>query len=214
MYSLLVILSLLAGAQGPARHGIPDDVYYLMPSFSQGMIYFNGQLPAQGQLNICAVDNSLRYLDKNGQELSAANADNIVKVQIDTAMFLRYQDEFYRIYPVTASVGVAVKREVNILKKVTQGGYGTTSQTSSTREYHTIYADGAIYNLNEGKDIPYEVSEIIFIYKGNEVFPLTKKNLRKLFPASKDAIDACFKAGNPLPADVPSALALLSAWAK
>ena len=100
MKILFIILSLIAGMQDQGRHGIPEDVYYLMPSFGQGMIYFTGQGPAQGQLNICALDNSLRFIDKSGKELSATNPDNIIMVRIDTVTFIRANDAYYRVHQV------------------------------------------------------------------------------------------------------------------
>ena len=188
----LLLAGLSAGAQDT----------YLMPSFGQGMIYFRGQAPAQGKLNICAVDNTLRFLDKSGKELVASNADNILKVQIDSVVFIRYQDVFYRMVPVTADMGVAVRRDVKILKDMKQAGYGTTSQTSSIRTYNTIYSDGAVYNLEEGKSYPCEVTETYWLYKGDAVFSLSKKNLRKLFPSKKDQIP-------DVPDSLDAALALL-----
>ena len=209
MKTLFIILSLLAGMQDQGRHGIPEDVYYLMPEFGQGTIYFTGQAPAQGQLNICALDNSLRFMDKSGKELSATNPENIIMVRIDTVTFIRAHDAFYRVHPVSANMGVAVLKEVKITSKAKTGAYGTTSQTSSTRQYNTIYADGAIYNLDEDREVPYEVSELLFIYKGQDVYPLNKKNLRKFFPEKKEAIDAYFATGNPVPDTVEEALKLL-----
>lgn len=201
---------LLAGLGAQAQNkGIPGEVYYLMPKFGQGYIYFRGQGPAQGQLNICAVDNTLRFLDKNGQELEASNADNIVKVQIDTVVFLHHQDVYYRLSVVGPDMGLAVRRDVKILMDVKEAGYGTTSQTSSIKSFSTIYSDGAVYNLEEGKTYPYEVTETLYLFKGDAVFPLTKRNLRKLFPSKKEQIDALFSSGQSVPETLPEARALL-----
>ena len=210
----LVCLCTGAGAQETRIHGIPADVYYLMPAFSQGMVYLRGQSPGQGKLNICALDNTLRFLDKDGKDLEAGNNDDVLKVRIDTAVFLRYQKAFYRLYPLSGDVGVAVRREVRILNDVKEGAYGTTSQTTSVKEYGMIYADGVAYNLDSGKERPYTASDLIFVYKGEDIYPLTRKGLRKLFPARKDDIDAWFKAGHPLPETVEDTLELLAFWAE
>lgn len=207
-----LLLCLPLGAQEQTRGGIPADVYYLMPSFGQGMIYFRGQLPAQGQLNICALDQTLRFLDKSGKELAASNMENILKVQIDTVSFLRFEDAFYRLYPVAADMGVAVMREVKIQANVKQGAYGTTSQTSAIKERSTMYVDGAVYNLTDDKPVAYETSEWLYLYKADEIFPLNKKNLKKLFPARKDQIDAYFKAGNKVPGTVGEVVELIRRW--
>lgn len=210
----ILLAGLLLGTQGVASaqdsntEGLPMDVYYLMPSFQTGMIFFYGQGPAQGQLNICALDQTLRFLDKNGKELAASDEDSIVKVQIDTVTFMRSREAYYRLYPVTLDAGVALLREVTILDDVKTGAYGTVSQTSSIRQHKVIYADGVAYELNK-QDYPYKVSETLYLFKGNSVVALNKKNLRKLFPDKKTELDAWFEAGNSLPETVQEALDLL-----
>ena len=220
--SILLILSILlllcafhdAEAQEKAPGGLPMDVYYLMPSFTNGTVYFRGKGPAQGKLNICAVDNTLRFLDNNGKELAAGQADNIYRVKIDTAVFMFSNDMFYRMYPVSGDMGIALKREVQIIRDQKQGAYGTVSRTESIREYNTIYADGVAYDLRKDKEYPYKVSEYLFIYKGDDVFTVNKKNLRKLFPEQKAEIDAWFKDGGSVPDTVDGLKEFLRQWAQ
>ena len=201
-------------AQENVPKGVPDDVYYLMPSFAQGMVYLRGQGPAQGKLNICAVDNTLRFIDDNGQEMAAASNDNIVKVTIDTVTFIRHQDAFVRLHPVTDDAGIAVKREVRIIKDAKQGAYGGTSQTSSIREYGTLYTEGVAIELNTNRKYPYKVSEDFFVYKGDSILPPTKNNLKKLFPEKKDEVEAWFKTNRSFPGSIEEAGALLALWAQ
>lgn len=210
---LLCVLAapLLSSAQENGRRhgGIPDDVYYLMPSFGNGYVYFRGQMPAQGKLNICALDHSLRFIAEDGQELEASNPESILKVLIDTVYFLRCQDVFYRMYPVSADMGVALERKVHIVRGAKEGAYGASSQTSSIREYSSFVSEGYTYDLKDGKEIPYEVNEVICIYKGDTAFPFNKKNLRKVFPAKKAEIDDWFRAGHSLPRTVEEAKKVL-----
>lgn len=185
---------------------------YLMPSFAEGTVFFRGQSPARGMLNISAVDHSLRFLAKDGTELEAVNPENIVKVKIDTVMFIRYEDMFYRMIPLKADVGIAVLRTASVQRDLKQGAYGTTSQTSAVKESGTIYADGIQYNLGGDKNKPYTVSETLFIYRGDQIYPLGKRSLKKLFPESKDRIDAYFKDGASVPETVEGALQLLASF--
>ena len=216
MKKLLLLMAAVAaflplGAQGPDHNGIPDDMYYLLPSFGDGYVYFLGQPPAQGKLNICALDQSLRFKDKDGKELEASHPEGIVKVLIDTVWFLRSGETFYRMYPVSADMGVALERKVRIVRGEKEIAYGT-SQTASVRQYSSIISNGYSYDLSDGKHPPLEVNETICLYKGNSVVPVSKKNLRKLFPARKDDIDAWFKDGNSIPRDVDGVRALLDSW--
>lgn len=202
-------LSLSLHGQETADNAIPNDIFYLMPSFTQGTIYLRGQAPAQGKLNICAVDQSLRFIDGNGTELSASDPDGIRLVQLDTVSFLRSDGAFYRMYPVSPEIGVALRRDVRVLRDVKRGAYGTTNQTSSIRQYSTLYTDGASQQLNSGETPSYVVSETVCVYCREAVFRLTKANLKRLFPDRKEEIEARFKSRNSLPTTVEEAGALL-----
>lgn len=202
LISALLLMSVTAAAQDR----------YLMPSFAEGTVYFRGQVPARGQLNISAEDHGLRFLDKDGTELEASNPENIILVQIDTVSFLRYQGYFYRRYPFKADMGVALLKTVSVQRDVKQGAYGMASQTTAVRETSTFYADGVQYHLDTDKDKPLRISETVFLYKGGQVYPLNKRGLKKLFPEAKDRIEAWFKAGNALPEDVQGALTLLETF--
>ena len=197
LWAALLLVPMGAAAQDDTKQGIPAELYYMMPSFMDGMVYLSGQSPAQGRMNICAEDHTLRFLDKNGQEL-ASGADNIVKVQIDTAVFIRDDGLFYRLYPVTGDVVIAHLRKVEILRDVKTGAYGMESRVSSIRTAGSFQTDGVMYTLERSKDYPYKVDETCYLYKDGKVVPLSKRNLRKYFPERKDDIDAYLK-GHSLP---------------
>ena len=212
---LLLLLSLaplaLQGQETSAGR-IPDEDFYLMPAFGEGTVYLRGQGPAAGRINICAVDQTLRFIDDDGTELSAADQDAISRVQIDTVWFLRSGGAFYRMYPVSSEIGIALKKELKILRDVKKGAYGMADQTSSIRQYSTLYTDGAAVQLNRNQAADYTVSETVCLYCRDAVFRITKTNLKKLFPEHKAEIDAYFKSGKPLPNSVDAARSLISAW--
>lgn len=191
---VLLLALLLAGGAAfgqEAQGDIPADVFYLLPEFRQGMVYFSDQGPAQGDLNICAVDQTLRFMDK-GQEL-ASDADNINRVLVDDIVFVRIDGAFYRLYPITDDLTLAFRRDVEILRDVKTGAYGTTSRTSSIRDVGSLQADGMMYTLKSSKSYPYNVSESCFLFQAGDVTPITKRSLRKRFPDRKNDLDAWLK---------------------
>ena len=206
MRRLVLALGLLLSYMASAQEA------YLMPSFADGIVFFRGQAPAKGKLNINAIDHTLRFMDASGKELAAANPENIAKVQIDTALFLHYQDYFYRMYPIKGDVGVALLRNAHVVRDVKQGAYGTTSQTSAIKGSGTMYVDGILYNLDNDKDLNLSVTETLFLYKGDTVYPLTKRSLKKAFPDKKDQIEAFFKSGGSVPEDLAGVKAFISGW--
>ena len=208
--TLLLLFLLFAGLSAfgqEAKGDIPADVFYLLPEFRQGMVYFSDQGPAQGMLNICAVDQTLRFMDKD-QEL-ASGADNINRVVVDDIVFVRIDGAFYRLYPISDEVTVAYRRDVEILRDVKQGAYGTQSRTSSIQEVSTFQTDGMMYTLKSSKNYPYNVTESCFLYQAGGVTPINKRSLRKHFPARKDDLDAWLKS-HALPKTLDDTRALLS----
>jgi hypothetical protein len=210
MKRILLLLLLFAGLSAfgqEAKGDIPADVFYLLPEFQQGMVYFSDQRPAQGTLNICAVDQTLRFMDKD-QELSSG-ADNINRVVVDDLVFVRIDGAFYRLYPITDDLTLAFRRDVEILRDVKQGAYGTQSRTSSIREVGSLQADGMMYTLKSSKSYPYNVTESCFLYQAGSVTPINKRSLRKRFPQRKDELDAWLKS-HSLPKTLEDTRALLS----
>lgn len=223
MKKLAILVMMLSGAAAFAQDiepqeenyvgGVPAGVFYMLPKFSDGMVYFYTQSPAQGKLNICAVDHSLRFLDKDGKELEANGDQGVLKVRIDTVWFIKSQDFYYRMYPVTSEVGIALKREVRIIRDAKEGAYGMVSQTGAIKEINKVYADGFSVDLNKDKKYPYEITETLYLYKWNAVVPFSKKSLKKLFPAKKAQIDEYFSTHKNLPRTLDKALPLVSEWA-
>ena len=195
MKKIVLLLALLAGIPAigqEAQGNIPAEVFYMLPEFGQGMVYFSDQGPAQGMMNICAVDQTLRFMDNNGQELSS-NADNITRVVIGDVVFVRVDDAYYRLCPISDELTVAFRRDVEILRDVRKGAFGTESRTSAIREVGSLQADGMMYTLQRAANYPYHVTESCSLYQAGSVVPLNKRNLRKLFPDRKDDIDAWLK---------------------
>lgn len=208
--TLLLLFLLFAGLSAigqEAKGDIPADVFYLLPEFRQGMVYFSDQGPAQGNVNICAVDQTLRFMDKD-QEL-ASGADNINRVVVDDIVFVRIDGAFYRLYPISDDLVLAFRRDVEILRDVKTGAYGTQSRTSSIQEVSSFQTDGMMYTLKSSKNYPYNVSESCSLYQAGGVTPISKRSLRKRFPARKDDLDAWFKS-HSLPKTLDDTCALLS----
>ena len=192
--TLLLLILLFAGLSAfgqEAKGDIPADVFYLLPEFRQGMVYFSDQ----------------GFMDKD-QELSS-KADNINRVVVDDIVFVRVDGAYYRLYPITDDLTLACRRDVEILRDVKTGAYGMQSRTSSIREVGSLQSDGMMYTLQSSKSYPYNVSESFFLFQAGDVTPINKRSLRKRFPARKDELDAWLKS-HSLPKTLDDTRAFLS----
>lgn len=195
--------------------GIPADVFYLMPEMTQGTLVFRDKAPVSGQFNICAIDGSVRFKDRNGTELQVVDDGSLWKVSFDGVTFLRESDGFYRLYPVSDEISVAVLREVVLMNDSNAASYGMESHTTAVQTIGFMQDEGRVLNLEEVKDIPYRMSETAFLLRGESILRLTKKNCIKCFPDKKADIEAWFAAHKKMGAsDIEAVLSLCKEWGK
>ncbi|MBR5075744.1 MAG: hypothetical protein IKX28_01875 [Bacteroidales bacterium] len=194
--------------------GLPVDVFYLMPEMAQGSVQFRDKAPAIGKFNICAVDNTIRYNDKDGTELAVEMDDSMTRVVIGGVTFVPYNGGFLRLIPVTDEVSVAVRRNVLLLTDSKTSGYGMESQTTAVSNVMGIQSDSKYYLFDENRNVPYRLSEEAFLYRKDAVLTLTKKNFQRCFPDGKDAIEAWFSAHRKMDGSkVEEVLSLAREWA-
>lgn len=201
-------------AQEPTQ-GIPADVFYFMPKMTQGTLYFRGSKGiVPGSFNICAVDNTVRFLDK-GKELALDDGGTLVKVVLGNNVFVPIDGVFYRLEKVNEDVQVAVKRNVVLLTDSRMASYGMDSQTTAVQEIMSIQADGRTMNFEEAKDIPFRVSQEACLYRKESLLSPSKKNYIKCFPGKKNEIEAWFKENkSPDSANPEQIIALARMWAE
>ncbi|MBO6044622.1 MAG: hypothetical protein J6P69_02065, partial [Bacteroidales bacterium] len=175
---MAVLFGLCAAFAQETKTGIPEEVFYLMPKFGTGYVVYEGQAPMRGLINICAIDNSVRFKDSNGQEMAADNPGSIQQVVIDNTSFMRNGNQgFARLVSVApgGEVAVAVKRDVTVMTDSKRGAYGMESQTTAVQEYTGFSSTNRMYVLDEMREFPYRVSESASLFKDGSFMPINKR---------------------------------------
>ena len=210
LFASFLLFGLKASAQTeiPDTYGIPAEILYLLPDFEYGVVHFQDQSRAEGEVNIYALDHTVHFIDDDGIEKIVTPQKEITWVQIDSVLFLRHGKEFYRMYHYSDELSIAVKREVKFRKSDPAANFNETGSVKELKGSKVVNRQGVLIHL-EGN---YEVSEKIFVVKGKSFYPLSRKTLRKLFPFLKAEINAWFNLGNKLPKTVEETKALLSIW--
>ena len=194
--------------------GIPADVFYLMPKAGKGTVIFRDKAPAQGTFNICAVDNTIRYKDKDGTELAVEADASIRRVIIDGVTFLNDNNVFVRLYPVADGVSLAVKRDILLMTDSKAAGYGMESQTTAVSTVSGLSQD-KVYTFEESQNVPYRMNQSVSLCRNEQLMALSRRNLVKCFPAAKAEIEAYFSEHKKLDdKDVDALVALCKTWSE
>ena len=192
--------------------GIPADVFYLMPDMTQGTLRFQDRT-VNGKFNICAVDQTLRFLNEKGIELALDNDGDLQQVNFGDIMFLHAEGAFYRLYPVSDAAYVAVKRDVTVMTDTKSSSYGMTSSTTAVEEVGLVQADGHLVSFNDARQYPYKMTETAYLYRNGYLVRWNKKNCVKCFPFKKAEIEAWFAEHKKYDdTDVPIVLDLCREW--
>ena len=195
--------------------GIPKDVFYLMPQMGQGTILYSDKSPARGKFNICAIDNSVRFLDKYNTEMALEEDESLVEVIIDNVPFLRRDGVFYRLDKLTDEVFLATKRDVTLMTDAKTASYGMESNTTAVQEYASYSLEGRVLNFEDTKDIPYRMVETSGLYRKGSILSLNKKNCIKCFPEKKAEIEAWFAANKKMdPGNYKALMEIFKQWAQ
>jgi hypothetical protein len=211
---ILAAAALLWAASAFAQEGMmTEEVFYLMPKAGYGSVSFVNKAPATGELNICAVDNTVRYKDNAGNELAVDIDDSMTRVVIDGVIFVPYDGVFLRLYPFGENQGIAVRRNITMLNDAKAASYGMESNTTAVSTITGISTVGKTFTLEEGLNIPYRMSQVVYVYRDDNIMTLNKRNLQRCFPEAKDKIEAYFSEHKKLENNNPEAiLALIKEW--
>ena len=213
IFSLLSAILLAAPfVSAQVNAGIPADVFYLMPEMTQGTLRFQDRT-VNGKFNICAVDQTLRFLNEKGVELALDNDGDLQQVNFGDIMFLHAEGAFYRLYPVSDAAYVAVKRDVTVMTDTKSSSYGMTSSTTAVEEVGLVQSDGHLVSFNDARQYPYKMTETAWLYRNGYLVRWNKKNCVKCFPFKKAEIEAWFAEHKKADAtDIDTVLAMCKEW--
>ena len=212
-FTLLLTLVLAASfARAQVNAGVPADVFYLMPEMTQGTLLFKDR-SVNGKFNICAVDQTLRFLNEKGVELALDNDADLRQVNFPDVTFLHADGAYYRLYPVSDAAYVAVKRDVTVMTDTKNSSYGMASSTTAVEEVGMVQSGTHLVSFNDARQYPYKMTETAYLYGNGRLVRWNKKNCIKCFPLRKAEIEAWFAEHKKADAtDIDTVLACCKEW--
>lgn len=197
---------------------------YLFSDFSQGTVYFKSGKTDSKFLNIYVLGSNLHFIEgENIVELKSIS--NIAKVELFKETFLPFEGKFYQILDEDRGgyLALLTTGDLRALQE-NAGAYGTSSNTSSTKNLSSIELDigrsiltgntshiDLRNNRDMGKKIP--LLKKYFFITGGSVIPAKAKEVENILPdAAKQRAFKTFVKANKInwnkPEDLVKVLAL------
>ena len=168
-----------------------DSLFYVRPAFTHGIVYMQDGGIQQGNINICNIDQSIRFIDPAGDTLVMEGCEAAVKVTLDKITYYRFRDCFTEMVDFNGTTALGVQRQTVQIENSKAGGF-TSSATSSVESYGVDAMTGLYYKHIEmiPENWKYTCRYVLYDTANNKFYTATKKNFLKMFPAKKDIIEA------------------------
>lgn len=190
--SLSAFLLLAFSVMGQTNLGdfektFPDSLVYYFPSFAPGRVIFrNGEI-SSGILNIATIDQTLRFIDESGKELSLDNNNEVDRVSIGGKLLFRVGGEYAEMDTVVDDVILCRIKKLEFKKDSKKSAYGMHSETTNISSVSNFRDDlGSDYSLSTAADHRLSITPVLM--KSGKRYTLSQKAFEKLFPNKREII--------------------------
>ena len=185
--------SIISIQPGMDAKAVVRSAMYRYPHFMAGQVSFINGFSTKAQLNYNRFNGTMDYMDLKGDTLSITNITDIKKVCIGKDTFY-FSDGFLEQLYGSNDIKLAARQILKIADKQKIGGLGLSSSTTNIESYESYYDGRKINELQINENLLMRLETIYYIGNQQQAFlRASKKNLIKLFPEHKKAIETYLK---------------------
>jgi len=186
---LISAFALVLGISAFAQDDEIDTLFYVRPAFSNGIVYMEDGKVQQGRINICNIDQTVRFIDAAGDTLMMEGSEKAIKVSIDKTVYYRFKDRFTQMVDYAGEVALGLQRSCVQIENSKVGGFGASSATSSVESYGVDAMTGLYFKHIDFLPENWQYSNRFVLYSGDKFYLANKKNFLKIFPSKKAVIE-------------------------
>lgn len=172
---------------------LPGDVLYLFPEFRQADIYRNDGGMSSGVVNVCLVDNSIRFISDNGDTLLMSKLAFVNRIIAGEEIYVPVAGEFVQQLAVFGPVSLAFRTHLELDQSSDKSTGGITSPPTSTAVTANVMALDPSRRFEATTVVDYTLSTGYVLTDGERLYPARQSSFAKLFPASKKSIKGYVK---------------------
>lgn len=181
---LFVLISIVAIGQDDV-----DTLFYVRPAFDKGYVFMDEGSVQAGTINICNIDQTVRFIDMMGDTLVMDGSEKAIRVTIGSTTYYRFRDRFTEMVDYAGDVALGLQRQIVQIDNAKVGGFGSSSVTSSVESYGYDSMTGLYFKHIDFLPENWSYSNRFVLYKDEKFYLANKKNFLKCFPEKKDIIE-------------------------
>lgn len=166
---------------------LPQTAVYQLNNFSDATVQFKDGKLSRGRINICLVDNSVRFIDDGGDTLKLSNAHQVMRIVVEDTVFLQVQDCFIKQLLVYGQLFLGEQKILTLEKAELEDGYSSIPATSTAKIGKMVDIDpNRVYEVETQFD--YTLTGKLVLSDGTDIYPSRLSSFIKLFPEKKKSI--------------------------
>lgn len=173
---------------------LPAEAAYFLPRFEEAVIYFTDGTTSSGTVNICLVDNSIRFIAPAGDTLLMSRGDRVLRILVSDTLILKANDYFARQIAVYGPYSLSERKslELDVLQEKKTGAYGSVPPTSTAMSANLMLLDPS-RKFEAATDISYSMKSEYVLTDGTDVHKARAAAFCRLFPEKKREIKKFIK---------------------
>lgn len=167
---------------------LPAEVAYALPEFTSAQIFYINGTRFESVINICNVDNTVRYIDDNGDTLVMANASTVNKILVDEILYTQTNGYFVKVLGVFGQITLAERALFTFTEPEINTSYSNLPKSSSAQVFNTREMSDNSTKYDTPTEIPYKLETRYILYKKGKGYTCRLSAFTKLFPEKKKDI--------------------------
>ncbi len=179
---------LVAKSREEMLRKLPVEVAYWYPEFVDATVFYNNKTRTTSVLNLCTVDNTLRFINPAGDTLVAGNMDQIHSIMVNDTLMFKHEDYFLKEIIRSGNICLAERRIFTYTEpELDDVGYSMAPATSTAKKVNIReYDDVRLYGFEA--EIDWRLDTKYVLTDGRKYYFVKKSAFEKIFPNKKDFI--------------------------
>lgn len=173
---------------------LPGHIAYLLPEFSDALLYRNDGGVSEGKINVCLVDNSIRFVSESGDTLMMTGYSQVHTFNAGDSVYVRVGEVYMRQLAAYGKILLAERTRLELKESSgTESASGGMVPPTSTAVKASVSSLDPSRRFVGKTDIDYSLTTDVVLTDGQNAYVARMQAFVRMFPEKKKEIKAFVK---------------------